>query len=214
MDFGYNKEELKLFKKLNTPQKIQDYLNSLPFNFEESWGTCLSPRRIIKEKKADCIEGAIFAAAVLEYHNQKPLLLDLRSTKKPYDYDHVVALFKRGKFWGAISKTNHSVLRYREPIYRDVRELVVSYFHEYFLDSGKKTLREYSDPFDLNLLNKISWRTSEENLSEIMEELDKVKHYKILNTEQEKNLRLADKIEIESTKKTEFTKHDKTKSGR
>jgi hypothetical protein len=93
---------------------------------------------VIKNSKADCIEGAIFAAAVLEFHGQKPLVVDLRSIKKPYDYDHVVAVFQKGGFWGAISKTNHSVLRYREPIYRDIRELVMSYFHEYFLDSGVK----------------------------------------------------------------------------
>lgn len=216
--FDYDKEEIKLFKKLNTPAKIQDYINSIPFNFDEREGTCMSPRMVLQKNKADCIEGAILACAILEFHGYKPLLLDLRSVKKPYDYDHVVALFKVDKSWGAISKTNHSVLRYREPIYRDVRELVMSYFHEYFLDSGLKTLREYSDPFDMNYFNpstraklgtgqaKENWRTTEKDLSEVLERLDKIKHHKILTKKQEKNLRKADKIEIESTKKVEYKK--------
>jgi hypothetical protein len=206
MEFGYTKEEIRLFKKLNTPQKIQDYLNSLFFNFDETWGSCMSPRMVIKNSKADCIEGAIFAAAVLEFHGQKPLVVDLRSIKKPYDYDHVVAVFQKGGFWGAISKTNHSVLRYREPIYRDIRELVMSYFHEYFLDSGVKTLRDYSDPFDLRYFDDLDWRVTEKNLTQIIDKLDKIKHHKMLNKSQEKNLRKADKIEIESTKKREYEK--------
>ena len=203
--FGYNKEEKKLFLKLNSAKKIQDYLNSIPFNFEEKWGTCLSPRWVIKMKKADCLEGAIFASAVLEFHGHKPLLLDLRSVKRPYDYDHVLAVFKQDGFFGAISKTNHSVLRYREPVYKSIRELVMSFFHEYFLDNGKKTLREYSDLFDLSKL-KINWRTTEKDLKEIHNQLDKIKHHKILSPRQIKNLRKADKIEIKAGKIIEYHK--------
>ena len=189
----YNKEEIKLFRRLNTPAKIQDYVNSLPFNFEDTY---MSPRRVLQTKKADCMEGAMFAAAILEFHGRKPLLVDLRSVKKPYDYDHVVALFKEDRFFGAISKTNHSVLRYREPVYKSVRELVMSFFHEYYLENGKKTLREYSNPFDLNYFNHINWRTSEKNLSLIHKRLDKIKHHKILSKKQIKNLRKVEKIEI------------------
>lgn len=204
--FDYTSTEIKLFKKLNSPNKIQDYLSKLDFNFEERWGTCMSPRKVVQTQKADCIEGAIFASAVLEFHGFKPLILDLKSVKKPYDYDHVIAVYKLDGFFGAISKTNHSVLRYREPIYKNIRELVLSYFHEYYLDSGLKTLREYSDPFDLNYFNKIEWRTTEKDLTQIMTHLDKIKHYKILSEKQLKNLRKADKIEIESTKKAEYKK--------
>ena len=204
--YGYTENEVILFKRLNTPQKIQDYINSIPFNFDERHDACLSPRKVLEKNKADCIEGALFASAVLEFHGYKPLVVDLRSVKKPYDYDHVIAVFKVEGFWGAISKTNHSVLRYREPIYKNIRELVMSCFHEYFLDSGLKTLREYSDPFDLNYFNKINWRTSEKDLHQITTYLDKIKHIKILNKKQEKNLRKADKIEIESTKITEYKK--------
>lgn len=203
--YGYTKEEIKLFKRLNSPAKIQDYINSIPFNFSER-KNYFSPRFVLKNKKADCLEGAMFASAVLELHGGKPWLLDLRSAKKPWDYDHVVAVFKQDGFFGAISKTNHAVLRYREPVYKSVRELVMSYFHEYFLTDGKKTLREYSELFDLNKLNHLNWRTTAGNLWEIHEHLDKAKHHKILSTKQIKNLRKVDKIEIDASWSEEHNK--------
>lgn len=206
-NFDYTKEEIKLFKKLNNPQKIQDYLNSLPFNFEEKGETCMSPRRVIKNKRAHCLEGAMFAATVLEFHGEKPLLLDLRSVKKPYDDDHVVAIYKKFGCFGSISKTNHGVLRYREPVYKTIRELALSFFHEYFLNkNGQKTLREYSKLFDLNYFNNLNWRTTEKDLFEIDYHLSDIKHYKILSKEQIKNLRKADKIEIEMGKIVEYKK--------
>lgn len=201
----YTKDELKLFRRLNSPIKVQDYLNSIPFNFEKNGDTCMSPRMVLKTKRAHCVEGALLAAATLEFHGHKPWLLDLRSTTKPWDYDHVIAVFKKGGYFGAISKTNHAVLRYREPIYKTVRELVMSFFHEYFLDNGKKTLREYSKLFDLSKL-KINWHTSEKNLFEIPNYLDKAKHYKILSQKQIRNLRKADKIEIDAGKLVEYRK--------
>src|SRR6185369_8434021 len=156
--YGYTPVEIQILKKLSTPAKVQDYLNSIPFNFEEQGDTCMSPRRVMKEKKAQCIEGAMFAAAALEYHGHKPLILDLRSIKKPWDYDHVICVFTQFGCFGAISKTNHAVLRYREPVYKTIRELVLSYFHEYFLNSGQKTLREYSVPLDLTRFDALEWR--------------------------------------------------------
>jgi hypothetical protein len=204
--FGYTTEETKLFKKLNSPAKIQDYLNSLPFNFEKKGDTCMSPRRVMQEKTAHCMEGAMFAAAALEFHGEKPLVLDLRSSVRPYDYDHVVAVFKKFNCFGAISKTNHGVLRYREPIYKTTRELALSYFHEYFLHTGQKTLREYSDPLDLSCFNKLEWRTSKKDLFEIPEFLDTTKHHKILSSAQIKNLRKADSMEISMGKLVEYKK--------
>lgn len=203
---GFNKGELLLFRRLSTPAKIQDYLNSVPFNFEKNGQTCFSPREVIKNKTAHCAEGAIFASAVLEFHGYKPLIMDLRSTTKPYDYDHVVAIYKKDGHFGAISKTNHAVLRYREPVYKTIRELVMSYFHEYFLDTGKKTLREYSNFLDLNKFNKLNWRTTNEHLFEIPAYLDDIKHHKILTSKQVKNLRLADKVEIRAGKIREYPK--------
>jgi hypothetical protein len=203
----YTIDEIKVFKKLNSPAKIQDYLNSLPFNFEKKGDTCMSPRKVLKMRTAHCMEGAIFAAAVLEFHGHNPLILDLCSTEKPYDFDHVVAIFKQFGCFGMISKTNHAVLRYREPVYKTVRELVMSCFHEYFLNkNGQKTLREYSQLLDLNKFNKLDWRTTENDLFDIPAYLDEIKHYQILSKEQIKNLRKADLVEIIAGEIVEYKK--------
>lgn len=199
----YSSAEIKLFKRLNTPAKIQDYLNGLKFNFEKHGETCYSPRMVIKNKTAHCMEGALLAAAVLEFYGVRPAVVDLRSIK-PQDDDHVIAVFKQFNCFGAISKTNHGVLRYREPVYKTLRELIMSYFHEYFLNTGQKTMREYSDLVDLKIFDYLNWRTSEEHLFVIPAKLDKVKHHKILSPQQIKNLRLADKIEIQTGKITEY----------
>ena len=197
----FNKEELKIIKKLNSPRKIQDFINKLKINFEENGDSCMSPRMVLREKKAHCIEGAILAAAILKMQGFKPLIVDLEANNK--DFDHVIAVFKRGKFWGAISKTNHAVLRYREPIYKSIRELVMSYFHEYLLDSGKKTLRKYSLPVDLSMFDKMNWIISEEDVWYIPDHLTKVEHFNILNKSQIMGLRKADKLEIEAGKLVE-----------
>ena len=200
---NYTNDEIKIFKRLNSPQKIQDYLNSLLVDFEESTDSYLSPRQILKYKKANCMSGALFAAAALEFHGHEPLVLDLRPEKKSKDDDHVIAVFKKFDCFGAISKTNHAVLRYREPVYKTIRELVMSFFHEYFLNNGRKTLREYSELFNLSKL-KINWRTSEKNLFQIEKLLDKSKHHFVLSKNQIKNLRKAEKIEIKAGKLTEY----------
>jgi hypothetical protein len=201
--FSLTKDEERLFKTLTTPAKIQDYLNSISYNFEKDGETCMSPRRVVQAKCAHCLEGAYFAAAVLWYHGERPLLLDLRSTKD--DLDHVVALFKRNGYWGAISKTNHAVLRYREPIYKTLRELVLSYFHEYFLNSnGQKTLREYSKPFDLRKFGE-SWITGVDELWDIGATLDDSLHFWVLPHEMRpQDLRTADTVEITAGKILEY----------
>ncbi|MBI2057456.1 MAG: hypothetical protein HYT63_00510 [Candidatus Yanofskybacteria bacterium] len=202
-----NSEELVIFYRLSTPKKIQDFLEKLPINFEKKGDTCMSPRRILREKKAHCMEGALFAATALWFHGQKPLLLDLKSVD--HDFDHVVALFKNppagGGKWGAISKTNHAVLRYREPVYRDVRELAMSFFHEYFTDDGKKTMRSFSRPFNLQKFG-YNWITSEKDLWEIADALDASKHYPILTKKTLAGLRKADLVEIKAGKITQWKK--------
>ncbi|MEX1064280.1 MAG: hypothetical protein WD898_00840 [Candidatus Paceibacterota bacterium] len=200
-----NKKEINIFRKLNTPKKIQDFLEKLPINFEEKGDTLMSPRCVLRERKAHCIEGAIFAAAVLRFHGKKPILLDLITAS--YDEDHVVALFKKNGLWGAISKTNHAVLRYREPVYRNVRELAMSYFHEYFVNDGEKTMRGYSEPFNLSRFDKDAWLTSEDDLWHIAEELHDSRHHKILTKSMLSGLRYADPIEREAGKLTHWEKN-------
>lgn len=192
----YTKAEQKIFDRLKNPEKIQKFLNELKYNFD--YTVCRSPRKVLESRTAYCLEGALFAASAMQYHGYKPLLLDMRPTKS--DYDHVVALFKQDGYWGALSKTNHAVLRYRDPIYKNMRELVLSYFHEYFLDNGIKTLKDYSVPIDLSKIDKRQWQTSDDDLWDVIDFIDEAKHIKILSDKQRKNLRKADDVEIEAGK--------------
>lgn len=201
----FTKKEKILMQKLNTPAKVQDFLNSLKFNFEKENETFKSPIMVLRKKNAHCIEGAVLGAYILSLHGFPPLILHLQATKD--DFDHVITPFKQYGFWGALSKTNHAVLRYREPVYKNIRELVMSYFHEYFLNkNGKKTLRKYSRPFNLNTFKK-GWETAEENLWKIDRGLDIIKHYNIMPVIASKNLRRAEKIEIKAGKIVEFKKY-------
>ncbi|MCR4328098.1 MAG: hypothetical protein NUV53_01110 [Patescibacteria group bacterium] len=192
------KDEIRIFKRLTTPAKIQDFLDTIPINFEKHGETLFSPRCVFREYKAHCFEGALCAAAVLWFHGERPLIMNLESAEG--DDDHVIALFKRYGCWGAITKTNHAVLRFREPVYKTVRELVMSFFHEYFLDDGKKTLRMYSDPLDLSKRRFKGWVTSEEGLWGINEAFDEGLYNPLINAMQIKNLRVADSIEIRAGK--------------
>lgn len=188
---------------LKTPEAIQDFLNTLPFNFELNGETCDSVDTILKRGSAHCFEGALIAAYALQKLGHRPLILDLKADKT--DFDHVVVLFKRDGYFGAISKTNHGVLRYREPVYKSIRELVMSYFHEYFLPNGKKTLRSYSKPFDLSRFGT-RWIDSSEDVFDIAHMLDKSPHTDILNKKQIKSLRKADPIEIKIGEIVEYKK--------
>jgi hypothetical protein len=192
--FGLTHDELRTLKRLSSPVKIQDFLDGLPYNFEPEGDTCMSPRRVLEERRAHCIEGAMVAALALRLQGERPLLMDL--TAAPHDLDHVIALYRRHGHWGAVSKTNHAVLRFRDPVYQTVRELAMSYFHEYTDDDGNKTLRSFSRPMDLRRFDRTDWMTSEENLWEICEALDDVPHTKILVSQSHaKKLRPQDATE-------------------
>jgi hypothetical protein len=190
--------ERKVYRRLSTPAKIQDFLNGLAINFELNGETCWSPRMVLRYKEAQCLEGAIFAACALSQQGYKPLLVDLMALEP--DQSHVIAVFQQRSYFGAIGKTNHAVLRFREPVYKTLRELVLSYFHEYFLDTGQKTLRTYSLPVNLSRFDKREWQTSEHQLWYIDQYLNKVKHYNILQPWQARQLRQADNIEIAAGK--------------
>jgi len=198
---GLTKQEWQKLKNLYNPKKIQNFLNTIPFNFEEGGETHHSVRYALKSGKAHCFEGALIAAVALWIQGRKPLILDL-VTARP-DLDHVVTLFQEDGRWGAISKTNHPVLRYRDPVYRSVRELVMSYFHEYFLENGQKTLRSFSKPFDLSRIGT-TWITSRENLADLAHTLDQSPHVRILSAKQVRNLRKAEEIEIKAGDRVEY----------
>ncbi len=196
-----------LFSRLKTPQKIQDYLDKLPINFELSGETYMSPRRVIEERRAHCFEGALFAAAAFAYHGQSPLLMDFRTV--PEDEDHVVALFKQSGLWGAVSKTNHAILRYRDPVYESPRELAMSYFHEYLEWNGNKSLRAYSRPFDVSRFAPHTWITEEKDLVLLVDALDSTRHFPIAPQKNLRLLRRGTPVEIRAMKTTEWTRGGK-----
>ncbi len=200
---GLTKGELKVLKKLNTPHRIQDFLDTLEFNLEEDGETYMSPRKVLQTRKAHCLEGALLAATALWINGEEPLILDL---KAPGDTDHVVTLYKKNGYWGAISKTNHAVLRHRDPIHKTIRELVASYFHEYFINqTGKKTLSSYTNPFNLKRLGE-DWVTAAEDLWDIPWELDQLKHLDIYPKENKRYIRKADHMEIRAGRLEEWPK--------
>ncbi|HAT73967.1 MAG: hypothetical protein US30_C0003G0071 [Candidatus Moranbacteria bacterium GW2011_GWF2_36_839] len=200
--FGIPKEKLKILKALDDPKKIQLFLNSMPMNLEKSGDTCFSPMTVLDKKVCHCIEGATLAALALRINGQPPLLLDLMASKT--DFDHVVAVFKKYGKWGAISKTNHVFLRYREPVYSSIRELAMSYFHEYFDTTGRKSLRSFSAPINLKRFDHLDWMTTEEEIFYIPEYLADVKHSPILNRKQIMYLQKADRMESRIGKMLEW----------
>lgn len=193
---------LRLLDRLTTPEKIQDYLDMVRINFETRGDTHYSPLTVFKKREAHCIEGALFAAAALWYHGHPPLLLDFQAAKG--DYDHVVALYTKNGYWGAISKSNHATIRWRDPVYKTVRELALSYFHEWFPEStGVRTLRSYSDPLNLERFG-IDWILADEDLWWVDRALNKQKHYPIAPRAHLRSARRADPMEIKAGSLVEY----------
>lgn len=185
--------ERKLLRSLNTPTKIQDYLDTLAFNHEVDGESCRSAYEVIQHKKAHCLEGAFLACAALVLQKRKPVIVSLKVTED--DIDHVITVYKEHGYFGAISKTNHAVLGWRDPVYKTIRELVMSYFHEYFLvKNGEKTLCGYSKLINLNHFGN-SWIDSPTNLFDIGYAIADTKHTPIIPKENKKLIRKATKLE-------------------
>ena len=201
----FTKEERRILNKIRTPARIQDFLDTLAINHEKQGETCYSPRLVLRYKKAHCLEGALLAAVALAQTGQPPLVMNLHTGNG--DDDHTVALFKNNGCWGALSKTNHAVLRYRDPIYRTLRELALSYFHEYFLDDGRKTLRSYSKPVNVNRFGT-AWITSEEPLWRIADALQDAPHSPLIPPSARARLRRAHPLERKVFKTVEWPKND------
>ena len=208
IESGLTREEYATFKKLSTPSKIQDFLDSLAFNWEKKGDTHRSPRHVLAARKAHCIEGALLATAALWIAGEPPLIMNLSPRMGKGDFDHVVALYKRGGHWGAISKTNHSVLRFRDPVYRTPRELALSYFHEWFLPTGEKVLECYSKPLDMRGLGT-DWITAEKDTWEISDALSERKHYFFIPKGNWQHVRKADTMELKAGSLIEWKKSDK-----
>jgi hypothetical protein len=178
--------ESLFIRQFGRPSDIQRFLDSVPYNPNAE---CRSPRKVIAEQKAHCFEGALFAAAMLREIGYKPLILDMMAEN---DDDHVIAVFQSGRHWGAIAKSNTTALRYREPVYRSVRELVMSYFDFYFNTLGDKSLRSYSRPVNLTRFDARSWAFTGDDLEYIGDYLTVIRHFPLLDAGSIANLERAD----------------------
>jgi hypothetical protein len=202
---GLTPKEIALLRRLRTPQKIQAFLDAMPINFEKNGDTIMSVRRSLRENKSLCIEGALIAAAALWVNGQKPLILDLRCGDKRED--HVVALYRQGGRWGAISKTNHVTLRFRDPIYLSVRELAASYFHEFFMnDTRRKSLEDYA-AVDLRQFGG-RWLTDEENMEWLVDAINEARHHRLFPKKSRRHIRKADDMEMRAAQIVEWLESD------
>jgi hypothetical protein len=183
----WNRAELAILDHLTNPERIQAFIDGLPYSADPF---SRSPRSVLRDRKANCFDGALFAAAALRRVGYPPVVVDMRAVR---DDDHVIAIFRRGGHIGAVAKSNCVGLRYREPVFRTLRELALSYFEDYFNLDYEKTLRSYSAPFELSRLDKLCWETSDEHLEDIGARLDAIRHFPLLSAKQVSSLARVDK---------------------
>jgi hypothetical protein len=194
--------EHRVFTRLDAPHKVQNFLDRLPVNFSLDGDTAMSPRRVLEARMAHCAEGAIFAAAALAYHGKPPLLMDIRALQS--DQDHIITLFQERGLWGAISKTNHAILRWRDPIYLSVRELAMTYAHEYCLPGGKKSMLSFSKPFSLARYAPRSWVIAPEDLDWLLVDLDTSLHLPVAPRHALRKRRRSSRVELLSQQVLEW----------
>src|SRR5438552_5677796 len=186
-NFGFTSSGLRQLRSLKTPAGIQKFLDDLPYNLSY---TARSPKKVLHDRTASCLEGGIFAAAALRVIGFPPLIFDLEAEQ---DTDHVVAIFKVRGHWGAVAKSNFTGCRYREPVYRNLRELAMSYFNVYVNLRGERTLRRYSRPANLARFDRLDWMTTEKPIWFIAEHLCEIPHIPLLTPSMEKRLTRVDR---------------------
>jgi hypothetical protein len=173
--FGFTPTELRKLQRLKDPHGIQQYLDDMPYHLAD---TAWSPRRVLAENTSHCFEGAIFGAAALRANGFPPLILDLEAD---WDTDHVLAIYRIDGHWGAVAKSNYTGCRFREPVYRTIRELALSYFNIYFNLRKERTLRRYSRPVSLARFDRQEWMTTAKPIWFIVYYLLDIPHYKLFN---------------------------------
>jgi hypothetical protein len=183
---GFTPIELRKLRSLKTPYGIQRYLDDMPYHLKD---TAWSPRVVLRENTSHCLEGAIFAAAALRANGFPPLVLDFEAV---HDTDHVLAAYRVDGHWGVIAKSNYTGCRYREPVYRSLRELAMSYFNIYFNLRRERTLRTFSRPVDLARFDRQQWMTTDKPLWFIVDYLFTIHHYPLLRPKAVKNLNRVD----------------------
>ena len=201
-ELGLTAREYATLARLTTPLRIQAFVNGLRANFEPDGETVHSVRNVLRYRVAHCIEGALVAACALWVQGEPPLVMHLDCAV--HDNPHVVALFKRRRHWGALSKSNGAWLRYREPVYRSLRELAMSYFHEFFDKHGHKTLRAYSGAFDMRNIDPATWVTNSRACVEVDQKLAALRHYSLISPVQARTLARRDAHERRAARLVEY----------
>jgi hypothetical protein len=210
-DLGLTAEEGRILRALTTPQHIQEFVIGLHANFEEGGDTLRSVRGVLRHRRAHCIEAAFVAACALWLQGRPPLIMDMTAKG---DSDHVIAIFQsNNSCWGAISKSNHVWLRWRDPVYRGLRELAMSYFHEY-TNRQRKTLRTYSRPVDLSRFDTTMWVTNEDDCWDVGAALDDVRHYRLITPAQARRLMPRDATELRADDMVQYESADRKRARR
>ncbi len=189
---SWTSEEKEFLNSFSTPWDIQVYLDSIEYNPNYE---CRSPRWVMKKRSAHCFEGALFAAAALHFLGYKPLIVDMKAFN---DDDHVIAVFREDGYWGAVAKSNFTSLRFREPVYRTLRELIMSYFDFFFNINGEKSLRSYSLPLNLTSFNKMNWATTDDDLEYIGDKIESLYHFPVVSEIMIKKLSIASESMIKA----------------
>src|SRR2546426_2635536 len=183
---GFTSAELRKMRSLKDPHGIQRLLDDQPYHLAD---TAWSPRRVLRENSSHCFEGALFAAAALRANGYPPLVIDLEAE---HDTDHVIAIYRQHGHWGAIAKSNYTGCRYREPVYRTLRELAISYFEVYFNLRRERTLRTYSPPVDLTRFDHLDWMTTDKPIWFIARYLFENPHYPLITRSKAQGLHRLD----------------------
>ena len=181
------RSEQRIMARLTSPAKIQEFLDQTSYSTEDIY-RC--PLRVLRECRAHCFDGAVFAAAALRRLGFAPLVLELVPNER--DDDHLIALYKRDGLWGSVAKSNFVGLRFREPVFRSLREVVLSYFEQFYNVAGEKTLRAYTLPLNLTAFDALGWTVKDEPLDQIAESLDKKRRISVITDEAVRQLSLAD----------------------
>jgi hypothetical protein len=183
---SFTEAELRKLRSLKDPHGIQRFLDAQPYHLAD---TAWSPRRVLRENTSHCFEGALFGAAALRVNGYPPLIIDLEAE---HDTDHVIAVYKQHSHWGSIAKSNYTGCRYREPVYRTLRELALSYFDVYFNMRRERTLRTFSNPVNLARFDRLGWMTTDKQLWFIAEYLFTIRHFPLLKPAMAKRLHRLD----------------------
>jgi hypothetical protein len=167
---AFSRKERQIIRNHRTPAQVQRFLSNLPYNREIGGSTCLSFRSAILYDRAHCLEGALIAAAILEQHGYPPLLISIESQDK---LDHVLFLYRKGKRYGSVARSRDIGLHGRKPVFRTVRDLVMSYYDPYIDSTGRITGYAVANLYDLG---NYDWRFSPRNVWKVERHLQEIPH--------------------------------------